>query len=199
MMFQAGIAVVDVPYVSLGGAIGSFVLMAYLRIAVVSRDRIPVLANIDKPCQTYWYLTRVSPIPQQERLRSDSSSCPVNMCGYPSYAVRGAFSGRRLKCLCIVLTEPIFNDYYTSTRRSARGTRGPPGRRTGRLCLPADRRQRETSGLAAGSIGRHAELPWPAFMIDFAVVWIGTWLWTNGLMRVALIRWRLRDGRRRLI
>jgi hypothetical protein len=39
------------------------------------------------------------------------------------------------------------------------------------------------------------ELPWPAFVIDFAVVWIGTWLWINGLMRVALIRWRLRGGR----
>lgn len=127
MMFQAGIAVVDVPYVSVGGAIGSFVLMAYVRIAVVSPDRIPVLANIDKPCQTYRYLTRVSPIPEQGRLCSDSSSCPVNMCGYPSYAIGGAFSGRRLKCRWIVLTEPIFNDYYTSTRRSARGTRGPPG------------------------------------------------------------------------
>jgi hypothetical protein len=107
MMFRAGIPVVDVPYVSVGGGIGSFVLVAYLRIAVVSRDRIRVLANIDKPCQTYRYLTRVSPIPEQGRLHSDSSSCPGNICGFPSCVLRGAFSGRRLKCLWIVLTEPI--------------------------------------------------------------------------------------------
>src|SRR5689334_22931614 len=31
-----------------------------------------------------------------------------------------------------------------------------------------------------------------AFIIDFAVVWIGTWLWVNGPMRVPFIRWRFR-------
>jgi hypothetical protein len=34
-----------------------------------------------------------------------------------------------------------------------------------------------------------------AFVIDFAVVWIGTWLWVNGPMRVMFIRWRFRGGR----
>jgi hypothetical protein len=34
-----------------------------------------------------------------------------------------------------------------------------------------------------------------AFVIDFAVVWIGTWLWVNGPMRVPFIRWRFRGGR----
>jgi hypothetical protein len=34
-----------------------------------------------------------------------------------------------------------------------------------------------------------------AFLIDFAVVWIGTWLWVNGPMRVPFIRWRFRGGR----
>jgi len=34
-----------------------------------------------------------------------------------------------------------------------------------------------------------------AFAIDFTVVWIGTWLWVNGPMRVPFIRWRFRGGR----
>jgi hypothetical protein len=34
-----------------------------------------------------------------------------------------------------------------------------------------------------------------AFLIDFVVVWIGTWLWVNGPMRVPFIRWRFRGGR----
>jgi len=34
-----------------------------------------------------------------------------------------------------------------------------------------------------------------AFVIDFAVVWTGTWLWVNGPMRVPFIRWRFRGGR----
>jgi hypothetical protein len=117
MVFRAGIPVVDAPLVSIGGGIGSFVLADYLRIAGAGRERIRVLTNIDYPWQTYQYLTRVSQIPEGERLRSDSASCPDNIWGFPSYALREAFSQRRLKNfvapLWQVLTEPILNDYYT--------------------------------------------------------------------------------------
>lgn len=33
------------------------------------------------------------------------------------------------------------------------------------------------------------------FVLQFAVVWIGTWLWVNGPMRAPFIRWRFRGGR----
>lgn len=35
----------------------------------------------------------------------------------------------------------------------------------------------------------------PAFVLDFLVVWIGTWLFVNGPMRIPFLRWRFRGGR----
>jgi hypothetical protein len=34
-----------------------------------------------------------------------------------------------------------------------------------------------------------------AFFIDFSVIWFVIWLWTNGPMRVPLIKWRFFGGR----
>ena len=49
MLRAAGIPVTDVPLVSVGGGIGSFVTVDYLRIAGVRTDRIAVLSNLDYP------------------------------------------------------------------------------------------------------------------------------------------------------
>ena len=117
MLTRAGIPIVDVPFVSVGGGIGSFVMADYLRIAGVPASQIRVLTAIDEPWQTYQYLTRVSQIPVGERLRSDAASSPDNIWGFPSYAVREAFSERRptkiLAPLWNVFTEPILTDYFT--------------------------------------------------------------------------------------
>ncbi|MFY9929659.1 MAG: hypothetical protein WAK82_16770 [Streptosporangiaceae bacterium] len=113
MVGAAGIPVVDVPLVTVGGGIGSFVTVDYLRIAGVSTDRIRVLSDLDLPWQTYEYLTRVSQIPRSERIRSDSASRPDNIWGFPSYALAEAVRGRTLKPLQQVLVEPIWADYYT--------------------------------------------------------------------------------------
>src|SRR5215472_13001209 len=113
MVAAAGIPVIDKPLVSVGGGIGSFVTVDYLRIAGVSPDRIAVLSNLDFGWQTYEYLTRVSQIPRPERIRSDSASRPDNIWGFPSYALAEAISERTLAPLWQVLVEPIFDDYYT--------------------------------------------------------------------------------------
>lgn len=34
-----------------------------------------------------------------------------------------------------------------------------------------------------------------AFFIDFSVIWLVIWVWTNGPMRVPFIRWRFFGGR----
>jgi len=34
-----------------------------------------------------------------------------------------------------------------------------------------------------------------AFVIDFAIVWVGTWAFVNGPMRVPFLHWRFRGGR----
>ncbi|HLN76816.1 MAG TPA: hypothetical protein VK204_07185 [Nocardioidaceae bacterium] len=102
---------------SVGGGIGSFVTVDYLRIAGVPSSQIRVLTPLEYPWETYEYLTGVSQIPRGERLRSDSASTPDNIWGFPSYAVREAFAARSLRGslapLWQVLTEPIFADYYT--------------------------------------------------------------------------------------
>jgi hypothetical protein len=113
MVHAAGIPIVDIPIVMIGGGIGSFVTVDYLRIAGVTTDRIRVLSDIDAPWQTYEYLTRVSQIPRPERIRSDSASRPDNIWGFPSYALAEAFHDRSLKPLRQVLIEPVWADYYT--------------------------------------------------------------------------------------
>lgn len=117
MVGAAGIPIVDSPFVSIGGGIGSFVTVDYLRISGVPASSIKVLTQLDQPWESYEYLTRVSQIPRSERLRSDSASTPDNIWGFPSYAVREAFGAKSLTGfiapLFQVLVEPIFTDYYT--------------------------------------------------------------------------------------
>ena len=113
LVARAGIPVVDVPFVSVGGGIGSFVTVDYLRICGVPTSAIKVLTQLNTPWESYEYLTRVSQIPRGERLRSDSASCPDNIWGFPSYAVREAIATRSLDPLWNVLTEPLLRDYYT--------------------------------------------------------------------------------------
>jgi hypothetical protein len=117
MVAEAGIPIIDVPIVTLGGGMGSFVFVDYLRIAGVPQNRIRVLSAIEKPWVTYQHLTTVSQIPPGERLRSDSGSCPDNIWGFPSYAVREAFGAKSLQKfldpLWNVFTEPILCNYFT--------------------------------------------------------------------------------------
>ncbi|MBE7189192.1 hypothetical protein [Jatrophihabitans endophyticus] len=113
MLHEAGIPVVDVPFVSIGGGIGSFVTVDYLRIAGVPTQNMRVLSNIDHPWQTYEYLTRVSQIPRPERIRSDSASRPDNIWGFPSYAIEEAWREKSLKSAVQVLLEPMWRDFYT--------------------------------------------------------------------------------------
>ena len=117
MLEAAGIPVRDIEFVTVGGGIGSFVTVDYLRVCGVSPDRIRVLTQLEYPWQTYEYLTRVSQIPGPERLRSDSASRPDCIWGFPSYAFSEAFRAKSIRGfiapLFQVLTEPIFTDYYT--------------------------------------------------------------------------------------
>ena len=95
MVARAGIPIVDVPFVTVGGGIGSFVMVDHLRIAGVPANQIAVLGVNDHPWDTYEYLTRVSQVPRGERLRSDAGSNPDNIWGFPSYAMREAWAARR--------------------------------------------------------------------------------------------------------
>src|SRR5690348_7468957 len=47
MVRAAGIPVTDVPFVTVGGGIGSFVMVDYLRIAGVKPERMRILSDLD--------------------------------------------------------------------------------------------------------------------------------------------------------
>jgi hypothetical protein len=117
MVASAGIPIVDVPLVSVGGGLGSFALVDHLRIAGVPPSSMRVLTVLDFPYQTYRYLATNSQIPDGERLRSDSASVMDNVWGWPSYAFREAAEekgfSRKFAPLWNVFTEPILTDYWT--------------------------------------------------------------------------------------
>lgn len=109
----AGLAVVDVPIVSIGGGLGSFALADTLRIAGVNRQALRILGDGEHPIRTYRYLANNSQIPEHERLRSDAGSTIDNIWGFPSYAFREAAADRSISALWNVLSEPLLTDYYT--------------------------------------------------------------------------------------
>jgi len=113
----ARLPVVDVPFVTIGGGLGSFAITDMLRIAGIPSTAIKVLTSIDRPDQTYQFLAENSQIPSEERLRSDSGSTMDNIWGFPSYALREAAASSglkaKLKPLWTVLTEPVIADYFT--------------------------------------------------------------------------------------
>ncbi len=113
----AGIPIVDVPIVTVGGGLGSFALVDYLRIAGVPTTDIAVLTPNTRPSETYEFLANNSQIPRHERLRSDSGSVMDNIWGFPSYALREAWNATSLKDKLFpvwqVSTEPILAEYYT--------------------------------------------------------------------------------------
>ncbi|HWU08536.1 MAG TPA: hypothetical protein VN520_19505 [Streptomyces sp.] len=112
LLAEAGIPVVDVPLVTVGGGIGSFVTVDYLRICGVPTHAIRVLTPLRTPWESYEYLTTVSQVPRSERLRSDSASMPDNIWGFPSYGLREGLSGHP-EVLWQLLVEPVFHHYYT--------------------------------------------------------------------------------------
>lgn len=133
MVTRAGIPIVSSKFVTVGGGIGSFVTVDYLRIYGVPAEDITVLSPLRTPWESYEYLTTVSQIPRTERLRSDSSSTPDNIWGFPGYALREAFAAKSVKKflapLWQVLVEPIFDDYYTPTAGQAFASMAAESRR----------------------------------------------------------------------
>lgn len=117
MVAEAGIPIFDVPFVTVGGGLGSFAMADTLRIAGVPATHIKVLTTHAVPYENYRQLATNSQIPDGERLRSDSASVMDNIWGFPSYAFREAFHARSISQfvapLWNVLTEPIFVDYFT--------------------------------------------------------------------------------------
>ncbi|MDO5498115.1 MAG: hypothetical protein Q4F67_00365 [Propionibacteriaceae bacterium] len=113
LLAEAGIPLAQVPLVSVGGGFGSFTLVDRLRIYGVPPEQLRVITPRPNAWDTYRHLASVSQIPDHERIRSDSASCPDNLWGYPSYAFTEAWQDRSLKPILQVASEPILSDWFT--------------------------------------------------------------------------------------
>ncbi|MEH2461948.1 FHA domain-containing protein [Nostoc sp.] len=115
-----GLPVDESDYLAIGAGLGSFFWADLLRITGVCADKIVALGLEAEPYARYKRLCLNSQIPLHERLRSNSDSCPDNIWGWPSYALREAWHDftkgqmkSAFKYLWQVFAEPIFAQTYT--------------------------------------------------------------------------------------
>ena len=109
-----------VVYAALGAGLGSYSWVDYLRIFGVAAADIVAIGTQEQPYGKYKQLCLNSQIPLHERLRSNSDSCPDNIWGWPSYALREAWYDTRkgrldraLRYLWQVFAEPTLAETYT--------------------------------------------------------------------------------------
>ncbi|AVH71066.1 FHA domain-containing protein [Nostoc sp. 'Lobaria pulmonaria (5183) cyanobiont'] len=119
-LHAAGLPVDESDYLAIGAGLGSFLWADLLRISGVRAKKIVVLGLEAEPYARYKRLCLNSQIPLYERLRSNSDSCPDNIWGWPSYALREAWGDlakkeikSAFKYLWQVFAEPTFAETYT--------------------------------------------------------------------------------------
>ncbi|MEH2213532.1 FHA domain-containing protein [Nostoc sp.] len=119
-LHATGLPVDESDYLAIGAGLGSFLWADLLRISGVRADKIVALGLEAEPYARYKRLCLNSQIPLYERLRSNSDSCPDNIWGWPSYALREAWRDLAkgeikpaFKYLWQVFAEPTFAETYT--------------------------------------------------------------------------------------
>lgn len=124
-LHATGLRVQETDYAAIGAGLGSFIWIDLLRICGVKTNQIVALGIEEKPYARYRQLCLNSQIPLHERLRSNSDSCPDNIWGWPSYALREAWRdlftphmGAAFKSLWQVFAEPTFAETYTPRARN---------------------------------------------------------------------------------
>ncbi|MBH8572173.1 FHA domain-containing protein [Nostocaceae cyanobacterium CENA369] len=119
-LHATGLPVDECEYLAIGAGLGSFVWVDLLRISGVRAEKIVALGLEKEPYARYKRLCMNSQIPLHERLRSNSDSCPDNIWGWPSYALREAWRdftkgqlNSAVKYLWQVFAEPTYAETYT--------------------------------------------------------------------------------------
>ncbi|MEA5619886.1 FHA domain-containing protein [Cronbergia sp. UHCC 0137] len=119
-LHATGLPVDECDYLAIGAGLGSFIWVDLLRISGVKAEKIVAVGLDAEPYARYKRLCLNSQIPLHERLRSNSDSCPDNIWGWPSYAVRESWrdltKGKITsagKYLWQVFAEPTFAETYT--------------------------------------------------------------------------------------
>ncbi|AFY71031.1 Forkhead-associated protein [Thalassoporum mexicanum PCC 7367] len=119
-LHATGLPVSETVYGTVGAGLGSYILADYLRISGVPAHKIMAIGLEPNPYARYQRLCLNSQIPPHERLRSNSDSCPDNLWGWPSYALREAWHDfgkgkvtQAWRYLWQVFAEPTFSETYT--------------------------------------------------------------------------------------
>jgi pSer/pThr/pTyr-binding forkhead associated (FHA) protein len=119
-LHATGLSVDEFDYLAIGAGMGSFVWVDLLRLSGVHPEKIVAVGLEGEPYARYKRLCMNSQIPLYERLRSNSDSCPDNIWGWPSYALREAWGDlakgqikSAFKYLWQVFAEPTFAETYT--------------------------------------------------------------------------------------
>ncbi len=134
---SSSIPTTTVEYAAIGGGLGSFTWVDYLIICGANPRQIMVIGpgsdpeplttklygeyySRCRPYGKYQRLCRNSQIPDHERLRSNSESCPDNIWGWPGYAAREIWHdlgrgdiGHALSIFWQVFGEPVWTNTYT--------------------------------------------------------------------------------------
>lgn len=105
----------EIPIVTVGGGLGSFAFVDFLRITGVPKSDIRVISPARKPYSTFAERAEASQLGPADRLRSDSMSRIDNIWGWPGYALSEALEKRSSTPLLKVLTEPLISEYFTPT------------------------------------------------------------------------------------
>lgn len=112
--------ITETKYVTIGGGIGSFVFVDYLRIVGIPHSQIAVITDSKKPYEQFRNYCENSGIGPNDRIRSDSSGRPDNIWGFPGFAVSEAIEelrwGNLFKSFSLfyqIFTEPILRDFYS--------------------------------------------------------------------------------------
>lgn len=112
MVTEAGLSVLEIPFVTVGGGLGSFATVTVLRIAGVRKDDIAVVTLMDRPYDTFRFRAEASQMDDDDLLRSDSGSRIDNIWGFPGFAFEEARKRRSLRPMARVLAEPVLCEYY---------------------------------------------------------------------------------------
>lgn len=114
--------VIQSDYLAIGGGMGSFTWVDYLRICGATVSQIVVVGLENRPYGRLNQLCYDSQIRGQDRMRSNSDACPDNLWGFPSYAVREiAACGRKGdwqtagRIIWQLFSEPTLTESYTPT------------------------------------------------------------------------------------
>lgn len=85
---QSGLPVAETTYLALGGGLGNFAWVDYLRVCGTAVHDITVVGYEPVPYGRFQRLCRHSQISDEQRIRSDSGARPDNLWGWPGYAMQ---------------------------------------------------------------------------------------------------------------